>query len=245
MAFCLREKRSIPFITSSRCALSVEYNAANSDLAFSCFSSLVPTTKPAISFRASSIGVRRAARRETRSACFGSAGFGLVGGLDRGPGPDAGDRNPRHLQLLARPVRITGVQREGRLRPARSGHRNRYAERKLTPRKSHAAPPCGLATASLPGGPPALLRKMDLLVPCGRALADIFDIPYLSQIKFGQTGLDVRGMAPHRRWRALDFAMRRLEVRRRAARHNCGGLQVFAKVFEGAARGEFIEPSPS
>ena len=32
MAFCLREKRSIPFITSSRCALSLEYSAAKSDL---------------------------------------------------------------------------------------------------------------------------------------------------------------------------------------------------------------------
>ena len=37
IAFCLREKRSIPFITSSRCALSLEYNAAKSELCLLLF----------------------------------------------------------------------------------------------------------------------------------------------------------------------------------------------------------------
>ena len=66
--------------------------------------------------------------------------FDRIDRLDRRSVPDARDRYFRNLQLLAWPVRITGVQRPRRLRQAHGRH-NDDSGRQVTYRKYHAALP--------------------------------------------------------------------------------------------------------
>ena len=86
--------------------------------------------------------------------------------LDRGTGPDARDRNPRHLQLLAGPVGITRVQRET---PAASStdpsqpQRNKKDYASKGPRRASL----GLAPAFVCRGPADTHRRTGCLCRAG------------------------------------------------------------------------------
>src|SRR5262249_39398974 len=135
-SFCLRAYRSIPRITSLRSSLRVLNRPANISFAFFCRSDSVTVMTSAITFCASSRGVRRAASRATKFLIVASLLPNVSDVVDGRSGPHGGNGDFRHFDLAARPI---GKARIGGERRAPQGQFNGDG-RGDTP-TSHAPPP--------------------------------------------------------------------------------------------------------
>src|SRR6516162_3215799 len=133
-SFCLRAYRSIPRITSLRSSLRVLNRPANISFAFFCRFG----ARDDICNHLLRVIEGRAARRKPREQIPDRGIFlpSVTDVVDRRPCPYGGDRNFRHLDLIARPIGKAGIGGERRALQGESnggGHSERPT--------SHVPPP--------------------------------------------------------------------------------------------------------